>query len=163
MHLRVTNTTDFGLQASGFGPEGVEQSQEATNWNLKPTGSRAQGTRHPAHPNGGRCSVSRPARLSRHVAAPSAEDPAVPRPRPQAHRPRYLAGERDEASLQTSLGSIAAHVEMGDSPGLRRAILVGESSRASRFLKALIFGNLRRVLSPPAGRARTRPRAVLAA
>jgi hypothetical protein len=38
----------------------------------------------------------------------------------------YLAGERDEASLQASLGSIVAHVEMGGSPGLRRAILVGE-------------------------------------
>jgi hypothetical protein len=38
----------------------------------------------------------------------------------------YLAGERDDASLQASLGSIMAHVEMGGSPGLRRAILVGD-------------------------------------
>jgi hypothetical protein len=38
----------------------------------------------------------------------------------------YLAGERDEASLQASLGSIVAHVEMGGSPGLRRAILMRE-------------------------------------
>jgi hypothetical protein len=42
----------------------------------------------------------------------------------------YLAGERDEASLQASLGSIVAHVEMGGSPRLRRAILVGEYPRA---------------------------------
>jgi hypothetical protein len=34
----------------------------------------------------------------------------------------YLAGRQDEASLQASLGSIVAHVEMGGSPGLRRAI-----------------------------------------
>jgi hypothetical protein len=46
-----------------------------------------------------------------------------------SNRLESLAFERDEASLQASLGSIVAHVEMGGSPGLRRATLVGEWPR----------------------------------
>jgi hypothetical protein len=54
--------------------------------------------------------------------SPAWEDPKSVRRRIA----EYLAGERDEASLQASLRSIVAHVEMGGSPGLRRAILMGQ-------------------------------------